>query len=146
MNRPKKQNTPNQGGAQLTKLAGCVNVQKNIFRCGAKHTSNLRRELALNGLALKGTSGKTQCVTLLLILQYMGSRGLNTLEGVACGFYRIATRIQELEASGHQILSLRENIIGPDGLTHHGIARYVWMGCTDKADSRQRLLDLGDPT
>lgn len=99
------------------------------FRCGVQHISRLRRELKSQGLNLRNVAGVTQRQTLLLILQYLGPRGLNTLEAVGLGFYRIATRIQELEeADGWLIASQRERLIGADGLLHSGIARYVLIG------------------
>jgi len=101
-----------------------------------QHISKLRRELEGAGLGLQDTSGRTQCQTLLRVLRYLGDRGINTLEGVGCGFYRIATRIQELEAAGWLIASQRESVTGADGLTHVGIARYVLTG---------RRLDFVDP-
>ena len=79
------------------------------------------------------------------VLQYLGDRGINTPEGVGCGFYRIATRIQELEDSGNIIVSRRERLIGADGLIHSGIARYILIGRAVKVDP-QCLLDLGDPS
>ncbi|SFM64528.1 helix-turn-helix domain-containing protein [Rugamonas rubra] len=139
----RKQNASTKGGAHFTKLAGGVKGQtKEIFRCGVKHTSKLRKELHANGMALRDTSGRTQCETLLRVLQYLGDRGINTPEGVACGFYRIATRIQELEASGWVIASRRERLVGPDGLAHNGIARYVLVGHGGMLSDPQGSLDL----
>lgn len=134
---PEKQNAPGKRGAQITKLAGGVNgQQEKVFCCGVQHISKLRRELRRVGLHLRNTSGRTQCETLLRVLQYLGARGINTPEGVGCGFYRIATRIQELEEQGWLIASYRERLLGADGLTHHGIARYVLHG---------RRADHADP-
>lgn len=144
MKKSRKQNASSKGGAPLTKLAGGVKGQRRIFRCGVQHISKLRNELQRNGLALHDTAGRTQCETLLRVLQYLGDRGINTPEGVGCGFYRIATRIQELEDSGNIIASRRERLIGADGLVHRGVARYVLIGRADK-DHPQGLLDLGDP-
>mgnify|MGYP001545094958 CR=1 FL=1 len=144
--KPPKKNASTEGGADFTKLAGGVKGKtKKIFRCGVQHTSKLRKELHANGMALHDTSGRTQCETLLRILQYLGPRGINTPEGVACGFYRIATRIQELEEAGWIITSLRESMVGADGLSHNGIARYVLSGhgITPKGEA-QGSLDLGD--
>lgn len=141
MNNPRKQNA-SIGGAHFTKLAGGVTGQKSILRCGVHRTSKLRRELQANGLALRDTSGATQCQTLLRVLQYLGDRGINTPEGVACGFYRIATRIQELEAEGWLIASRRERLLGADGLVHIGIARYVLIGKRVHMVSPQLDLEL----
>lgn len=118
--------------------------KQGAFRCGVKHISKLRRELQRNGLALRDTTGRTQCNTLLRVLQYLGARGINTPEGVGMGFYRIATRIQELEAEGWLIASQRESIIGADNMVHVGIARYVLLGRRSDIPEAQGRLDLGD--
>jgi hypothetical protein len=144
MRNPRKQNAPNKRGAQFTKLAGGVKRQKKVFRCGVQHTSKFRLEIEAAGLGLGDASAATQCQTLLRILIYRGSKGINTLEGNACGFLRIATRIQELEAEGYLIVSLRESVRGADGLIHNGIARYVLLSKT-VIEERQGSLDLGEP-
>jgi hypothetical protein len=115
--------------------------KEKAFRCGVQHTSKLRLELENMGLGLSDTSAKTQCHTLLRILEYRGSLGMNTLEGMACGFIRLATRIQELEELGYPIESRRESAIGADGLLHHGIARYVLLSDTP-TPSPQASFDL----
>jgi hypothetical protein len=140
---PKKRNASGKGGAKFTKLAGRVNGQNKVFRCGVQHTAKLRRELQGKGLALRDTTGRTQCETLLRVLEYLGDRGINTPEGVACGFYRIATRVQELEASGWLIASRRESLVGADGLYHIAIARYVLIGKRSGPQDPQFSLDLG---
>ena len=142
MSNSRKRNASAKGGAQFTKLAGGVKGQNKVFRCGVQHTSKLRREIQGKGLALRDTTGRTQCETLLRVLQYRGDLGLNTPEGVGLGFYRIATRIQELEAIGWLIASHRERLVGADGLIHSGIARYVLLGRVGK-DDPQGSLDLG---
>jgi hypothetical protein len=143
---PKKQNASRRGGAKVGRAGGPKTTRKNkIFRCGVQHISKLRRELEANGLALRDTTGRTQCQTLLRVLQYLGDRGLNTPEGVGCGFYRIATRVQELEAAGWVIASRREAIVGADGLPHIGIARYVLAGRRKNFVDPQGALDLGAP-
>lgn len=145
MSNPRKQNASRKGGAQSTKLAGGVKGQSKVFRCGVQHISKLRRELQASGLALSDTSGNTQCKTLLRVLQYLGDRGINTPEGVGCGFYRIATRVQELEAAGWAISSYRERLLGADGLIHNGIARYRVVGRRADFVDPQSSLDLGAP-
>jgi hypothetical protein len=132
-------------GVNVTELGGGVTGQNKVFRCGVAHISRLRRELQSQGLALRDTTGRTQCETLLRILQYLGDRGINTLEGVGCGFYRIATRIQELEAAGWIIASYRERLIGADGLEHVGMARYALIGRDVRPAEPQGSLDLGVP-
>lgn len=138
---PKKQNASGGGGAKVDRAGGPKTTrQSKVFRCGVQHISKLRRELEANGLALRDTSGASQCSTLLRVLQYLGERGINTPEGVGCGFYRIATRVQELEAAGWLIASHRESIVGADGLSHIGIARYVLLG--RRRESLPPQLDL----
>ena len=139
-----KQNAPGCGGVQVTKLAGGVTAfPKDAFLCDEKHISNFRNELAASGLRLQDASGQTQCDTLLRVLQHRGPKGINTPEGVGCGFYRIATRIQELEERGWVISSLRERIIGSDGLAHRGIARYCLIGRMAERQPAQASFDLG---
>ncbi|MBC3811134.1 helix-turn-helix domain-containing protein [Undibacterium aquatile] len=142
MSVPEKQNASGQGGKYFTKLAGGVKLKSNIFRCGVQHISKLRQELEANNLGLKSASGEAQITTLLEVLKYLGDRGINTKEGEGCGYFRIATRIQELKEMGHCILSKREGIIGADGLIHNGIARYVLLRESD-IKSPQGELDLG---
>ena len=143
MPNPKKQNASGEAGAKFTKLAGGVNGQRKVLKCSTHHISRLRRELQIQGLTLRDTSGKTQCDTLLRVLQYVGDRGINTLEGMGLGFYRIATRIQELEALGWMIDSQRERVVGADGLSHVGVARYVLRGLLVTRIDPQGSLDLG---
>ena len=132
----------NKARARLAKRALALHKKKKkAFRCGVRHTNKLRIELEKAGLGLLDASGKTQCQTLLRVLIYRGSKGLNTLEGAACGFLRIATRIQELEEEGYDIESNRESAISADGLLHHGIARYVLLDAEPKL-SPQGSLDL----
>lgn len=143
MINPTNENAPEGGGAKFTKLAGRVNGQRKILKCSTHHISRLRRELQNQGLTLRDTSGKTQCETLLRVLQYVGDRGINTLEGMGLGFYRIATRVQELEALGWMIDSQRERVVGADGLPHVGVARYVLRGFLMTRVDPQGSLDLG---
>lgn len=135
--RKKEESVPGKG------KAAPKNKQKKHLFCGTEHISKLRRELESVGLGLLDTSGRTQCETLLRVLQYLGPRGINTPEGVGCGFYRIATRIQELEEQGWRIASNRERLIGADGLAHRGIARYVLLGLRADFIDPQGSLDLG---
>jgi len=142
MPNPKKQNASQKGGAKFTKLAGGVNGQSEIFECSANHISKVVRELQANGVGLQGTSGATQIATLRRALKFRGARGLNTYEGTAAGYARLATRIQDLEADGWIIASYRENLIGPDGLYHAGIARYVLIGKRQNMQPAQSELGL----
>lgn len=134
------------GGAPITKLAGAGGVKgkkKKLLSCSNNHTSKLRKEIQAAMLGLRDASGASQSATLPLVLEYLGPRGLNTKEGEALGYYRIATRIQEMEARGWNIASLRESIIGADGLKHSGIARYVLLGRKADGKPEQGSLDLG---
>ncbi|MBC3806157.1 hypothetical protein H8K52_02210 [Undibacterium seohonense] len=140
--RPRKQNASGKGGVKITKLAGNVKRQGNMLRCDTKHISNLRKELASKGLALLSANGESQARTLPKVLRYLGNRGINTKEAEGCGYYRIATRIQEMEASNYVITSNRETIIGADGLVHRGIARYVLLRDNTEPNP-QGELDLG---
>lgn len=142
MPNPRKQNASREGGAKFTKLAGDVNEQSKIFECSANHISKVVRGLQDNGVGLQGTSGATQIATLRRALEYLGARGLNTYEGTAAGYARLATRIFDLEADGWLIASLRENIIGPDGLFHRGVARYVLIGRRIETEPVQFKLAL----
>lgn len=142
MTSPNK-NAPHEGRASLSKLAGGGSAKRNLFRCGLKHTSKLHKEVKLANLGLRNARGATQLATLLALLKHLGPRGLNTKEGEALGYYRIATRVQELEEDGWHIASLRESILGADGLPHHGIARYVLLGRVEGFRAPQLTLDLG---
>jgi len=142
---PKKQNAPGCGGVQVTELAGGVTViPKDAFDCSNERITKLRNEIAAEGLALRDTSGQTQCDTLLRVLQHRGGKGINTPEGVGLGYLRIATRVQELEERGWRIASYRERIIGADGLAHNGVARYCLLGrAAPLAIPAQSPLNLG---
>jgi hypothetical protein len=108
----------------------------------AKHIRKVCHEIAENGLALRNTTGKTQHATLPKVLAYFGPRGLNTYEGTAAGYARLATRIKELKESW-EIHTLRENVVGPDGLYHANVGRYVLIGRRADCSNAQGSLDLG---
>lgn len=116
--------------------------KKQVLRCDDRRIQVLRDEMRGTGLALRDTTGKTQCQMLVHVLKYLGNRGLNTLEAVGLGYYRIATRIQELEAAGYIIVTVRESVIGSEGLLHVGIVRYILL--EKRATPMQLSLDLGD--
>lgn len=142
MSRPprksqKKKGAPSQGKAPFKQIKAIL--------CSTHVISKLRRELKIAGLHLRDASGNSQRVALLKILQYLGPRGINTPEGVGCGFYRIATRIQELEGAGWQISVPKERILGADGLEHSGVARYILIGRRTDFIDPQGSLDLGAP-
>ena len=135
----KKNKAHGRAGSNVAGREAKATRKNKIFRCGVQHTSKLRRELYGQGLALRSVTGISQRATLLRVLQYLGDRGINTIEGVGCGFYRIATRVQELEENGWLIESRRERVLGADGLVHEGIAKYALKG--RRADP-QGALDL----
>lgn len=143
--RPRKNNARKRAGKKpISKLAGGgIGNNKIVWECSAKHISNLVSELARNGLGLHSVATDTQCSTLGRVLRYLGDRGLNTYEGTAAGYARLATRIQDLEADGWIIESLRENLIGPDGLFHPRIARYILVGRQQGPQDPQMPLGLG---
>lgn len=139
----RKRNASGKGGARSTKLAGGVGGQIKVLNCSNQYIAKLRREVRRAGLFLRDTTGKSQRETLLGVLQYLGGRGLNTLEGVGLGFYRIATRVQELQEAGYAIVSIPERVEGPDGLIHCRIARYV-LRAGSRQSGVQGELDLGE--
>ena len=129
---PKKRAAPGQGKA----------APNNQYNKCANDIAKVVRELHANGLALRSASGATQLETLPKVLAHLGPRGLSTYEGVAAGYLRIATRVKELKEAW-EIVTLRESYIGPDGLHHQGIARYVLMGRRKVSTDPQSALDLG---
>jgi hypothetical protein len=132
---PKKKVAPGKGKATSNPIKAIL--------CSTHVISKLRRELKIAGLHLHDASGNSQRVALLKIMQYLGPRGINTPEGVGCGFYRIATRIQELEDAGWKISVPKERILGADGLEHSGVARYILIGRRNDFIDPQGSLDLG---
>lgn len=136
---PKKKVAPGQGKATSR------NAKADVLKCGTHHINKVRNEIHAAGLSLDGTSGGTQLGTLLRVLQYLGPRGINTKEAEGCGYFRIATRIQELEDAGWKIAVPKERIIGADGLIHKGIARYTLLGRRSDFIDQQGSLDLGAP-
>jgi hypothetical protein len=114
--------------------------QKSALNCSDDHISKLVEEIAEVGLRLRSTSGDTQLHTLPRVLKHLGARGLNTYEGTAAGYLRLATRIKELQDE-YEIASHREDVFGPDGLLHKGVARYVLIG-KRQHQSRQGQLEL----
>lgn len=102
---------------------------KDDFRRIDKPTCDrLRSEIHAAGLSLKSSSGDAQLEKLPKLLEYLGGRGLGTIEGEALGYRRIATRIKDLKQRGFQIHTAREGVISDDGLPHHGMARYHLLG------------------
>ena len=113
-----------------------------IFDCNHNHITKLIQELESNGLTLASTGTATQCATLIRTLKYLGGRGINTFEATAAGYVRLASRVHDLDAAGWLIASWRESVIGPDGLFHHGVARYILMGRKSDYHGGQLCLAL----
>jgi hypothetical protein len=137
-----KQSAPE--GALVNQAGGpAVTGQNKIFDCSRENITAVCDELARNGVALQNASGATQRETLQLALQYRGSRGLNTYEGTAAGYMRLATRVKELKDTW-DIYALKEDVVGPDGLLHKNVARYVLLGRRkDICNPAQAQLALG---
>lgn len=136
-----KNQSPHVEGLASRKLGGGVTQQRKILHCSHKHIKSVLNELSRAGLTLSGVNTLTQRQVLLKTLQYLGQRGLNTFEGTAAGYARLATRIQELEEDW-DIASQRETVIGPEGLIHPGVARYVLIGLRKDVVDPQGSLDL----
>lgn len=141
MERPPPKPKKTKGAAPREENAPSKQHKAKLINCDTHAISKLRRELQRAGLALRDTSGHSQRETLIGVLQYLGARGFNTKEAEGCGYYRIATRIHELEGAGWHIAVPKESIIGVDGLIHNGIARYTLLG---RLPDAQGKLDLGE--
>lgn len=116
--------------------------RKKAFKCGNNHITHVVQELRDMGVGLCGSATDTQLEMLPKALEYLGARGLNTYEGTAAGYCRLATRIQDLEERGYLIASHREDVYDQFGIFHKGIARYVLIG--KRADAPpEPQLDLG---
>ena len=137
-----KQNASTEGGASIAKLGGGDKGQSKTLRCGSDHINKKLEEIRLAGLRLRSTSGDTQLATLPKVLAYFGAAGANTYELTAMGYCRAATRIKELKEI-YVIDSVRENVIGPDGMFHINVARYILKGKRKDMVPGQHPLDLG---
>lgn len=136
-------NASGEAGVPVAGGEAKATKQKKLRYCGVHHINKVVREIQRAGLKLRSTAADTQLETLPKVLQYFGARGLSTYEGQAAGYLRIATRIKELKDTW-EIHSLREDVIGPDGLFHKGVARYVLIGKRSDlpAEQEQQPLDL----
>lgn len=132
--------------ATLSGAARSTNFSPEFIskKASAQQYLELRQELTDAGIKVNSTESDSQLLRLGAVLEYLGSRGLNTYEGeVAGGFARIATRIHNLREDGWQIQTARETAAGPDGLMHIGVARYFLiskpvMGECDSASKPRR--------
>lgn len=141
-----KNHTPNknasgQAGVGVAGGQAKATKQKRTRYCSANSINKVVREIRKAGLQLRSTAADTQLETLPKVLQHLGPRGLNTYEGVAAGYLRIATRVKELKETW-EIQSLREDVVGPDGMWHKGVARYVLIGKRKNLPPAQQSLDL----
>lgn len=113
-----------------------INIEPDFIVKKAAEQSyrELRQELVTAGIKVNSTESDSQLQRLGAVLEYLGTRGLNTYEAeVAGGFARIATRIHDLRQAGWEILSKRETAVGPDGLSHINVARYFLIRRPDAA-------------
>lgn len=137
------ENASTMGGAHVGQAGGPeATLQSKVLDCSSKNITAVCEELAQNGIALRDASGATQLDTLRRVLEFRGARGLNTYEGTAAGYLRLATRVKELK-DRWDIHALREDVIGPDGLLHKGVARYVLLGRRQDVLIAQGQLQLG---
>lgn len=129
------------GGVRLEHDNVKAPKKKGTRYCSTNSINKVVREIQQAGLQLRSTAADTQLETLPKVLQHRGALGLSTYEGVAAGYLRIATRIKELKETW-EIASLREDVIGPDGLFHKQVARYVLIGKRKDLPPAQQSLDL----
>jgi len=124
----KNKNASGAGGARVDRAGGPgPTKQTTVFNCSPQSITAVCEELSQNGVSLRSTSGASQLETLRRALEFRGPRGLNTYEGTAAGYMRLATRVMELKDVWN-ICTFTEDVIGPDGLLHKGVARYVLLG------------------
>jgi len=145
MTRAPKENAPGQGSACSNQAGGPASTTQKVIDCGYENITAVCRELRSAGVELRAADGRTQLETLRRALEYRGARGLNTYEGTAAGYLRFATRIFDLKEQW-DIYTLKEDVIGPDGLLHKGVARYVLLGRRKdlpKTPSAHRQVGLG---
>lgn len=136
-----KENASGQAGVGVAGGQAKATKQNRVLNCSAYHINRLRRKIAAAGLALRSTASDTQLTTLPKLLEFLGSDGINTYEAVGAGYLRIATRIKDLEDIW-EIESKRENVIGPDGLFHKGVARYILRG---RREMQRPVVQAPDP-
>ncbi len=141
MSDTKKQNAPGKECVPITERAGRV-IKDGKVLCDVNHINSLTRELQVVGLWLRDASGASQCATLLLLLEYLGPRGLSTPEGHAIGYLRMASRCNDLRNAGHNVFAVRETVIGLDNIEHHGVCRYFLLAAAeDKGAVQPSLFD-----
>ena len=143
MSNAKNENAPSIGGDPVNQAGGPEKTkqQKKTEWCDQECINKKLEEIRLAGLRLRSTSGDTQLATLPKVLAYFGSVGANTYELTAMGYCRAATRIKVLKEI-YVIDSVRENVIGPDGMFHINVARYILRGKRKDMQPVQQPLDL----
>lgn len=124
--RTSKANAPGGGGVPSDQAGGLGSAQR-VVDCGTQNITEVCSELFAAGVALRSTDGATHLETLRRALQFRGPRGLNTYEGTAAGYLRMATRVKELR-DNWDIYTVHEDVMAPDGLVHRRVARYVLRG------------------
>ena len=139
----KKENASGQAGVGVAGGQAKATVQRKKYSCGEHHIKSFVQKVHASGYQLRSAATDTQLATLPKVLELLGTHGLNTYEGVALGYLRIATRIKELKEI-YDIGTIREDVVGPDGLWHMGVARYYMIG-KKKADPLQPELELEVP-
>jgi hypothetical protein len=140
---PKKNKARGEAGSDVAAGGQAkATKQKKTRNCSTHDINKVVREIREAGLQLRSTATDTQAETLPKVLQYLGARGFGTYEAQAAGYLRIATRIKELKETW-DIITLRENVIGPDGLFHRAVGRYVLIGKRKDLPPAQQSLDLG---
>ena len=85
---------------------------------------------------MTSTTANLQRQSLLELLKIRGGKGVNTLEArqPPLGIMSPAPRIKELRLRGFHIETIRETIITPDGVKHHGVGRYVLLGLSPESE------------
>jgi hypothetical protein len=139
-----KANATGEGGVGVAGGEAKATKHKQKRACTDHHIKNVISQIVAADLRLTSSAGDTQLATLPKVLEHLGITGLNTYEGVALGYLRLATRIKELKET-YVIHSLREDVYGPDGLWHKNVARYVWGGKRKDLPPAQQslLLEVG---
>lgn len=144
MTHPPNETASTAGGRSVDQAGGpeATKKQKKTQWCDQQSINKKLEEIRLAGLRLRITSSDTQLATLPKVLAYFGAAGANTYELTAMGYCRAATRIGALKDT-YVIDSVRENVIGPDGMFHINVARYILRGKKQDMLPGQQPLDLG---
>lgn len=131
---PPNKNPADQGG---------VHSQNKTVYCDLKYLTKFCDEVRSVGLQLQSTTTSSQCATLLKLLQYLGPRGVGTLEAHAAGYARLAARILDLQETW-EIAAFRENVVDANGHYHQSMARYILIGRKADRTAPQFRLELDE--